>query len=78
LIYQVEVDAVLGPLRLGHFIEYQAGSRRAASVPPIEANHSLLPLSSGRPSTADQKVAIFSTSSQSKAMLPILAVTAPS
>jgi hypothetical protein len=38
----------------------------------------LLPLSSGRPSTADQNVATFSASSQSNAMLPTLAVTASS
>jgi hypothetical protein len=43
------------------------------SAPPIEASTSLLPSSSGRPSTADQNAATFSTSSQSKATLPILA-----
>jgi hypothetical protein len=44
----------------------------------MEANNSLLPLSSGRPSTADQKAAIFSTLSQSKLMLPILVAMASS
>jgi len=40
--------------------------------------NSLLPSSTGRPSTADQKAASFSTSSQSKVMLPILAAMASS
>jgi hypothetical protein len=58
----------------GTSAKYQAASLLAASVPPIEAHTALLVESSGRSSTADQKVATFSTSSQSKAMLPILAV----
>jgi hypothetical protein len=62
----------------GTFSKYQAGSSRAASPPPMEANSSLLPLSTGRPSTADQNAATFSTSSQSTAMLPILAAMAAS
>jgi hypothetical protein len=32
----------------------------------MEAKNSLLPLSTGRPGTADQKAASFGTSSQSK------------
>jgi len=62
----------------GTWLKYQAGSCRAGSVSPMEANTALLPGSSGRPSTADQKAAIFSTSSQSKVMLPTLARMASS
>src|SRR5438034_7796024 len=68
----------LARLGSGTLLKYQAGSCRSASAPPMEANNSLLPLSSGRPSTADQKAAIFGTSSQSKVMLPILAAMASS
>jgi len=60
----------------GTLLKYQAGSRRSPPAPPMEAKNSLLPLSSERPSIADQKAASFSTSSQSKAMLPVLAAMA--
>jgi hypothetical protein len=60
---QVKVDAVLGQLRLGGFVEVPGG------LAPVrigaEANASVLPVSSERPSAADQKPASFSTSWQS-------------
>ena len=72
------MHAVLAWFGSGTLLKYHAGSGRFASAPPMEAKSLLLPLLSGRPSTADRKAAIFGTSSQSKVMLPILAALASS
>ena len=70
---QIDMHPVLRLLRLGHLREVPGRFRRARRrYLPIEACTSLLPLSRGRPSAADQNVAVFNTSSQSRLMLPSL------